>query len=203
MTMISQCRGEDIKAISHFGESFMGRFLDLGCFDPAIGGSITYLLAQRGWEGVWVEAGHAAMGDVIKLARTFDGRVSVVHGAVGTKHGLVPLWDCGGYSTCSAVIKDIGAERGGAYKLLVPAFTPDDIVEAFPGAFDVVSIDVEGLSLDVMRAFPWDAVKCRFAVIEAFDGERFGNEPKVVREFMESVGFSFVEQNVENVVMAR
>ena len=207
---MSYCRDEDTQALAHFGAGFQGRFLDLGA-NNGMNGSTTLLLAEHGWSGVWVEPNWSVMGELIARACAFSGRVQIVQGAVGLRHGLVPYWDasCLGehsseWSTCSQDIQTRSEPRARALKLHVPVFTPADLVDAFPGEFHVVSIDLEGWSLDIMRAFPWDLVGCRFAVIEAFRPYHFGGDERpMVREFMESKGFRHFGNSEENVVMVR
>lgn len=206
--MISYCSGkEDILALEHFGD-FKGRFLDLGAYDGR-NGSLTYLLAEHGWTGVQVEPNWRTTPVWIGHMMGFQGRVKLVQGAIGISHGLTRYWDSAGpWSTCNPEVQALGRERFGAMEIMVPTFTPSDLVEVFPGDFDMVSIDIDGWSLDIMRAFPWSLVNCRFAVIEAIDGACGlwtgpSDERMTVVEYMTGQGFRHLKTTTENVVMVK
>jgi FkbM family methyltransferase len=198
---------EDLLAVEHFGREFKGRFLDLGAYD-GLAGSNTYLLAQLGWEGVEVEPNWRTTGQWIdNVWRKFGKSVQLVQGAIGLTRGLTTYWDSAGpWSTCHPGVQAIGRERTGAFKMHVPTFTPGDLIDAFPGPFHVVSVDIDGWSLELMRSLPWDTMGTRFAVIEAIEAPDWPgppNERQVVREYMQSRGFYHLCDTLENVVMVR
>lgn len=195
---------EDDLIVRAFPPGHMGRFIDLGCYDGKAC-SNTYRLAELGWEGVgvdpsWriVDAWHANMDQ-------FADKVRLIRAAVAPTHGLIDCWDSKGpFTTCAKWVQDRGAsERAEAQHSLVAAITPAELLAVFPRP-DVVSIDVEGMSLDLMRVFPWLASGCCCAVIEAFRPEHAGiDEAPIVRAHMEALGFTHLRTTAENVVLWR
>jgi FkbM family methyltransferase len=185
-------------ALSHFGPGFRGRFLDIGAND-GLHGSTTVLLAENGWDGIAIEPSWSVIPIWLQNMRRFP-RVTLVAGVISPRRELARYWECGALSTCNQNIQAQGGDRNGATMVYAPTFTCVDLLDAFPGPFDAVSIDIEGWSLDIMREFPWDRAGCRFAAIEAFS--KF-NEAPVIRSFMESVGFGHLATTRENVVMVR
>lgn len=198
---------EDAWALRHFCPDYRGRFLDLGAHDGQRG-SNTLLLAEHGWSGVLVDASPQTCKRLCQTASRFPG-VEVVHAVIGMTPGLVPFWcvfDDGlsSLSTTSKPLQDRGLERTGAHKFWANALTIPDLLTAHPGPYDVVSIDLEGISLDVMRAIPWDDIKCRFAVIEAFPSAVLGQDERpTVQAYMESRGFRLLAHSLENVILGR
>jgi hypothetical protein len=194
---------EDELVLEHFG-SFKGRFLDIGALDGQTG-SNTLLLAEHGWSGVYVEASWQCLPALIATSKRFPG-TQVVQGLIAPQVGLVPFWCCPvpGHSTASAPLQARGCGREGASKIYAPAFTPLQLLEALPGPYHFVSIDIEGLTLRVAEQIPWDAIECQALCLEAFPAEILGEDERpIIRRFFEGRGWRLLADTSENVVMVR
>lgn len=140
-------RGEEPHILKACEGIERGRFLDIGAWN-AIDKSNTRALFELGWGGVSIEP---SPGPVRELVREYgDGdRVEVVSAAVGMDSGIFPI-----RVTDDAVSGNTGhawREKGGFYgTLLVPHFTIKQILDRF-GRFDMVSIDTEGSSVDLLK----------------------------------------------------
>ena len=84
--------GEE-KIILDYFKDFQGRFLDVGAYDGKTF-SNTYALAERGWEGVLVEASPQCFVQMTKCV-SFKG-VSLVCAAMDVRQGCAKFYDSGG-----------------------------------------------------------------------------------------------------------
>jgi len=163
--------GEQEHILKFFG-GFRGRFLDLGAYD-GVDGSNTRALAQLEWEGVAVEANPVTFQSLCSKAHQ---RTQCVNAAVMDKPCLVTLQSAGQLSTCmERSIPD--KFRNGTFT--VAAITPEIIAAKFGDRFDFISLDVEGVDLDVLRVLSPVAEHARLLCIEdsipfqCFDQEHY------------------------------
>jgi FkbM family methyltransferase len=129
-----------------------GHFLDIGAADGRTF-SNTLALAERGWSGVCIEP---AVRFVDKLAEVHrDHDVAVVCAAVDVTGGWRTLWDSADLvSTLDVDHRDVWPS---AYRPLdVWAIPLDAIWDRYGLAFDFVSIDTEGSSMELARLLPVD-----------------------------------------------
>ena len=200
--------GEDEVVAGFFGD-YRGRFLELGCCD---GKSISncYLLAQKGWAGVGVEASHRFVDEWFKNYAGMLDRVALVNEAIGTKQpGWGVYYDCYKDVTASSVderLVGLGMSRAKhniIHKYLV---TPAELLARFPGPYDFVSIDLDGVTLPVMREIDFDAIKCRAVCVEYLHPPNAPSGVKENREiqtYFEERGWRHLLTNEENVIMVR
>jgi FkbM family methyltransferase len=125
-------------------------FLDIGAFDPKTF-SNTRALYELGWGGVMIEPSPGPLRALVKEYSMYpmSSRVKVISGAVGLEPGLreIRVTD----DAVSGNEQSLWDEAGGFYgELYVAFFTCRQIVEQF-GAFQMVSIDCEGTSVDVLK----------------------------------------------------
>lgn len=123
-----------------FGE-YQGRFLDLGAYD-GVDGSNTRGLYLRGWNGVCVEANPLIFQ---RLLFIYDGApgIECVNGALAPNSGLIGFKNA---EQCGKCDKD-----GEFY---VSAFTCHDLVQKFGDSFDFVSLDIEGMEMNIIHQLP-------------------------------------------------
>lgn len=150
--------GEDIHIVKFFNGT-VGRFLDLGAFD-GITGSNTRALVDAGWSGVSVEANP---GVFIKLINSAPNLVACVNAAVMDKPGIIQMKLAGQLTTSRMDNIPSNFVMG---EFHVGAITPAMIAEQFGGAFDFISLDVEGVDLPVLRELAPVAGRARLLCIE-------------------------------------
>lgn len=138
----------------------IGKFLEFGANDGRTD-SLTCGLVDAGWSGVQVEADPATF---LRLCEHHGHipAISLVNAAVGPVRGLVPFWRQTGdgvqESTLSPRHKGVSESRGNTYHPhhWVHVVTPWEILHAFggPDGWDLLVIDVEGISGDVLGRTP-------------------------------------------------
>ena len=128
-----------------------GRFLDIGAWD-ARKFSNTRALFERGWRGVMIEPSPGPLKNLVLEYGSTEG-MTVIGAAVGVEEKVAPI-----QITDDALSSGEAAhiDRWASYAkylgaLWVPHLTPDWIMHQF-GAFNFVSIDTEGTSLNILDA---------------------------------------------------
>jgi FkbM family methyltransferase len=154
--------GEDIVALSIL--EALGRgggpgfYVDVGACDP-VAGSNTHLLHLRGWSGVNIDANPASI-ERFREARPHDRNVQA---AVSDREEDVEfeIYALAALSTADAGAKADYAREGRAQiveTLFLRTYTLRAILDQNvpPGqAIDLMSVDVEGLDLAVLRSNDW------------------------------------------------
>ncbi len=182
------------------------RFLDIGAGGAEVLSNTRFLLDQ-GWSGVWVDAALRSVPDLLARQKLYKpGQVEVVHAAVDNKYGVRRIFDTSDYliTTMDEKLQARGHERTGAPSYFMSTIRAKDLREAFPGPFNFISIDIEGLSLDVMKDIDFDGMGCTAVCIEYLMANVLGvNEEPLIREYMESKGFRWYITTQENVIMIK
>lgn len=170
-----------------------GTFLDIGAYD-GINYSNTRALVERGWSGVMVEAGLQAFLKLLENYQNND-KVTLVHGAVGLDRGLVPFWNCPTtFSTTESRNHDKFIHEGFSKRFYVPALTLEQLWHGVcPFAIDVLSIDTEGTSVDLFKAFLMGG----FCKPRCICVEHDGRTDEVLT-FAAQYGYRTIMQNEEN-----
>ncbi len=154
-------------------------YLDLGAHHPTRL-SNTYLFYRLGARGVLVEA-NPALHEQLRRKRPKDTCLNM---AVATEDGSVSLhvMDASTLSTTSQ--QDAQSYRDHGHEILrtveVPALTPASLLARhLPRTPDLVSLDVEGLDLEIVRAWPFDSHRPTVFVIETLEYTRDHDERKL------------------------
>jgi len=149
--------GEDLLVQRALGPSAEHRyFVEVGMIDGKRF-SNTYALEQRGWTGLCVEA-HP---DYVGMVRTNRPRSTVIHAAASDHSGGTLTFHAdprGDLSTAAepdeaALQRDFGDWFQGFEQIEVPVRTLDDMLTEAnaPVGMELVSVDVEGYELPVLR----------------------------------------------------
>ena len=169
--------GEDILLWKFFEEKSSGFYVDVGAFD-GIHLSNSYFFEQRGWGGVCVEA-HPYY---FKLCRNTRANSITIHAAcVATNAhrtvkffledlGLLSGLDQDRFADISKRYRNRGMEFPGFDEVQVPALVLTEILEEhLPNDInvDILSVDVEGSELDVLRGLDLWKFRPRVIICEA------------------------------------
>src|SRR5581483_6025175 len=154
--------GEDVLLWQHFGGKKDGFFLEAGANHPTVN-SQTWLFEQNGWKGILVEP-IAAKYELIRRERPGS---RVVHLALGApeQRGRASFQVAAGNDGVSSLqLKDgLAVEHVEEVDLR----TLDEVLaEAGNPKLDLVSIDVEGFELEVLRGFTLERHRPAVLVIE-------------------------------------
>ena len=140
-----------------------GFFVEVGANHP-IKRSQSFHLEQAGWTGVLIEPQPdlAAFLVTERKAKVF----AVACTSPNTAGDTLPFHVAGPLSSLNADRMAPGAKAD--YVIMVPTRTLDDVLEEAdaPRVFDLLSIDVEGHEIEVMRGFDFAHWKPRLIMLE-------------------------------------
>lgn len=180
---------DEVRVISDYLIGTMGitkgTFVEVGAFQP-MELSQTYAFEQAGWSGILVEpvAEHAAALRQQRRAPVFE----VACGSPENHGSLMPIRVAGGLSTMrtSDLTHDLAAKEVRSVRVV----TLDSVLgEAGVTAIDFLSIDVEGMEIDVLRGFSIERFQPRLALIEDHC-EGLGKH-----RYMQSKGYKLVRRS--------
>ena len=178
---------EDAAVLRYFGEDHPGFFVEVGAND-GVHGSNTHLLEQRGWKGILVEpsptlaqACRAARpaSVVVNKAIVGDSEIASVEFyeySRGTTGARFDGMSCvGKRSPYEEAALAAGSQ---VTRSTVPAVRLDDALKEnnVVGPIDFLSIDVEGLELEVLRGLSLEVYRPRLILVE---DNSFGGDSRV------------------------
>jgi FkbM family methyltransferase len=190
-------QNDEEKYIVEFFKDRVGSFLDIGAYD-GITFSNTRRLWELGWSGVLVEPNPDSFSRL--QANYTDDRVILVNAGINSSPGLTPF-----FSSKDAVSTSVDShktlwEKAVAFqKIYVNMTTVGDILDAFPGKYPFVNIDVEGDNLQVLKDTPLDEIGCQCLCVE------YGSEENEIIEHVTKSSdlWKMVYRNAENLVFVR
>jgi FkbM family methyltransferase len=165
--------GEDAVIAAAFSDLPAGFFVEIGCIDGRRF-SNTLALEERGWRGICVEA-HSGYGDALRRNRPGSAVVQAAAGAEDAAEVDFFANSRGSLSTLDAARGPEFAERYGewftGFELQrVPLRTVSAILDELGAPHvDVLSIDVEGTDVDVVRGIDLARHRPTLIVVEADD----------------------------------
>lgn len=199
--MYSQNNEEQI-ILNYFG-NFKGTFIDIGAND-GITISNTWALAQSGWTGVLVEPAPSAFERLIKNYERMKG-FYLYPFAIGNNNGTFTLHESGellkkGDVALVSSLDDNEIQRWRPANIQfkdvqVKVFRWKTFLNRLKiKKFDFISLDAEGLDLDILRQIDLTDTK---ALVVEWNG-------KQKQEFIDYCkGFRLIGENPENLIFAR
>lgn len=189
--------GEEAVVLAYFGDH-IGRFLECGAWN-GICMSNCHALALRGWGGCCVEPDPPAIEGLIK---TYDGRsdIAIVTAALANFNGQTEFHSSGGggISTTSDAHRAKWETQAHWRTMYVDCLTPAELLRLHPGPYDMLSLDVEGHSAELLFKFPLSDMKCDLVVVE-----HDGRDDEIIR-YCDHHGLSQrLLRNNENWIIAR
>jgi FkbM family methyltransferase len=165
--------GED-SVISQFLNSKTGSYIDVGSGHP-IKGNNTYFLYQRGWNGILIDP----ISNNSKLTKKYRPKDVFLQHIVSNEKGSMQFWEFKNYefSTSDSVRASLLLKRGEILKVKYYAMSislNDIIAKYYVSASkvpDLLSIDVEGFELQVLRSNNWDVFKPKVICIEILNND--------------------------------
>lgn len=198
--MYSQNNEEAI--IAKYFEGTTGTFLDLGAND-GITLSNTYALSLNGWAGCLVEASPKAMA---RLETLYEGNknIDLVNAAIGSYNGEITLHESGehlgkGDVALLSSVKDSELDRWKT-ETFTPVVVPCINFATLMGltrykTFDFISIDIEGMELDVLPQLDLKALGCWLLCVE-FNGKEQEKYDAIILPH----GYKLIHKNGENLI---
>jgi FkbM family methyltransferase len=159
-------RDEQGRILDVFSAEPRGRFLDIGAWNPKTF-SNTRALFELGWSGLCIEPSPGPLRDLVK--EYGYSTVQILAGAVALESGIEKLAVTD--DSVSGNKKPQWQSVGGFYgELLIQHYTIPQILAAF-GAFDFVSIDTEGTSVDLLKELLKTQMRPKLICVE-YDNRR-------------------------------
>jgi len=198
--MYSQNKEEQV-ILDYFG-FIQGTFADIGAND-GVTFSNTKMLAERGWKGILLEPSPKAYAKLKEIYKGIDG-VYTYPFAIGNHNGTAILNESASLinSHDVALVSTFKEEEMQRFRSIT-SYTPVEVKvfrwKTFLNrvkykTFDFISIDAEGLDLDILRQI--DLSNTRMVCVE-WNG-------KQKDEFIAACpGFRLIHENGENLIFAR
>lgn len=183
--------GEDLVLERIFGGAKQGFYVDVGAHHP-LRFSNTYLLHRRGWRGINIDAMPGSM-DSFRRLRPSDINVEsavALQDARLTYH----VFKERALNTFDKDLAEQYVKSGLAVvsRLEVRARPLADLLgEHLPAGqgIDLLTVDVEGLDLDVLRSNDWQRFRPRVLIVEELR-QSPGGANAAVRDFLTGLGYA-------------
>jgi hypothetical protein len=179
----------------------VGFFVDIGCYHPSRF-SNTYYFYQRGWRGINIDAtpGTKRLFDQVRP------RDINLEAAIGEEGRVVSFFEFA-EGALNSTVRDSPEARGlGAHPIVMEhVLTVEPLGNLLrrqipPGqTVDFLSIDVEGMDMEVLRSNDWDAVRPEFVLVECWDVDAEHVLDTPLYAFMRNVGYSFCAKTYSTV----
>ena len=194
----------------YFGLRNEGYFVDVGAYN-GIDFSNTWGLAKRGWTGLALEPNPQTFAQLKNNYKEFESHVICLELAAG-KSGEAQISLAGSISTCSpdqyVQFLHNGWVSGQESFAEVHVLPLDEILGALetPINFDVFSLDVEGLELEVLETFTIDKWKPKLCLVESHEHHpitSFGRHAQQINEYFEKAGYYKIYCDMVNNIYVR
>lgn len=176
---------EDLILDTLTGKKMTGFYVDVGAYDP-IWFSNTLRFYKRGWRGINIEP-DTSHWKRFEAQRPRDINLNV---GVGTKRGKITFYrmDPPALSTFSRERVTENLRDGFTIEEQTPVrIRPlKDIFSRYAGGkkIDFLSLDVEGMEMDVLRSNDWHRFRPKFLCIESSYGTKKYRENKRIRQLL-------------------
>jgi FkbM family methyltransferase len=190
--------GEDL-VVWMYTRKTKGFFVDVGAFHP-VHYSNTFALYLRGWRGINIEPNPEPIG-IFKELRpqdvTLNCGVSEKAGELDYYSFSIPSGNTFKKEVAEATLLQDKRVREVCPPRKIPTRPLRDILdEHFPKgtAFDLLTVDVEGMDLEVLRSSDWNRYRPELVLVEDHDFlmENYGQSE--VFKFMKSQNYTLVSK---------
>lgn len=178
----------------------IGRFLDIGAYDGKCF-STTHALALKGWGGVCVEPSPSVLPALHALYKT-NAKIGVLPVAIADITGKILFYDSNGDMVSSIDPEHAKKWQDSAGSIFtevqVDALTPTDLFAKVGYDFEFISLDVEGINLEVLSEFPFEQLtKTKLLCVE------FDYKEAEMLKLVEPYGFTQLHKTAENLLLVR
>lgn len=202
--------GEEQVILDYFGE-FVGTLLDIGAND-GLTFSNSRALLEKGWYGVLVEPSEKAFKMLEKNCGHFHAQLHNV--AVGEHIGEAPFYESGPLVTDAdhslvSSMKEVETERWKKKskdsdpiveftKTTVPVIDFDTLIKnSTCTSFEFITIDVEGMEVEILRQIDFKACGCRMICIE------YNGKPEIAEIYDRLIPHPVIYKNKTNIIYAQ
>lgn len=196
--------GEDVIVDGELGRKKKGVYVDVGAFHPKLF-SNTYLFYKRGWSGVCIEPRPGARADFLKVRP----RDTFLEYGVGKQKDVMEYFEFGDGATntfspeqAEKNIKEAGRKL--IRKVNVVVMPLADLLAgcvAEGEQIDLMSVDVEGMDLEVLASNDWDKFRPKVLICEDLDFDFLNLKSSKVVGFMMKKGFKLIAKTPYSLIM--
>lgn len=191
--------GEDLILKKHFGNKENGFFVDIGAHHP-FRFSNTYLFYKNGWRGINIDAMPGSM-ELFKKYRSEDINLETAISDINSEFDFY-IFNESALNTFNkeeAIIKS----KIEPYKIesieQIRTYTLGEILDAHLPKhkhIDFISIDVEGLDMQVLLSNDWDKYKPSMILVEDLRGSIEDVFDKKMYRFLNEIGYKLTARTI-------
>jgi len=200
--------GEQRLILDYFGD-FIGTVLDIGAND-GLTFSMSRALIELGWRATLVEPAEIPFKKLVELySYSSPAYVTLVQAAITTQDGPIDFYDSGTHlkKGDTSLLSTTRPEEMARWKRSGEVFTKTTVrgitvktllEETGMTRADMISIDCEGVDLDVLRQIDLTALGCRLLCVEV---NRADQRP--FDEYCAGHGMRLMHRNYENAIYSK
>ncbi|NCQ13074.1 SAM-dependent methyltransferase [Candidatus Falkowbacteria bacterium CG10_big_fil_rev_8_21_14_0_10_37_18] len=188
--------GEDVVLSTFLNEKKIvkGFYVDIGAYQPKKF-SNTFFYYKKGWKGINIDAKPGSM-ELFKRERKRD--INLELGVSNEKNKLdFYIFSESAYNTFSKDLVDSYVSRGILFnkQVIVETLRLEHILDKYlpiGQKIDFMSIDVEGLDLEVLESNNWNKYKPNYILIEMYDTRIEKIQKSTIYNFLINKGYRLV-----------
>ena len=175
-----------------------GVFVDVGAHDGKTFSNSLYFEEQHNWQGICIEPNPLVFPQLAACRRAY-----CVNTGLGDKNDSLEFWKVNGYSEMLSgfgefyndehierIHREIDQYGGSLEKLSIPVQTLSHLLKQYNfSKIDLLSIDVEGAELAVLKGIDFDKTSISVIVAEC----NYEDEKLAVREYLEAKNYKYVK----------
>lgn len=187
--------GED-KLITKWLPEPYGLYIDIGAGQPVCG-SNTYHFYKRGWRGICVDP----ITDNYRMLKFVRKRDTIIQCLVSATKGKMSFYEFIPYeysTTVPAIAEKLKVKDGVRFKHVLPLDVlplSEFATEMNPRSPTLLSVDVEGADLEVLKSNDWTKTIPRVICVEELESALVDNKT-ILRSYLESLNYTFVDKTI-------
>jgi FkbM family methyltransferase len=203
LTISYSQEGEDLILSRIFGSASAGFYVDVGAYHPKRY-SNTYLFYQRGWQGINIDAMPGSMR-AFRSARPRDINLEIAIFRVQSKLKYYEFTEpaLNGFSRELSEDRQHGGRGTITGELEIEALPLRDVLRKHmppqQKVIDFMSVDVEGLDLDVLLSNDWTTFRPRVLLVEFLWSSLETLSTVPAHQFLTSVGYRIFAKSFQTV----
>ena len=203
---------EDVAVMQYFGKDFKGLVLDIGAND-GITLSNSRLLIESGWNGVLVEPSPKAYAKLLENKPKTNSQVIALNYAIGTEEKDAILFESNEHLSKNdvALLSSVNESETMRWKnqkftkveveMITFEMLLDLIYDWFENDIDFISIDAEGLDLDILKQINLTDLNVKCLCIEHNSNKQVRAE--IIEYCLQHGLNNILLENSENIILVK
>jgi FkbM family methyltransferase len=203
---------EDLAVLNYFGKDFKGLVLDIGAND-GITLSNSRLLIESGWNGVLVEPSPKAYSKLLENKPKTNSQVIALNYAIGTEEKDAILFESNEHLSRNdvALLSSVNESETMRWKnqkftkveveMITFEMLLDLIYDWFENDIDFISIDAEGLDLDILKQINLTDLNVKCLCIEHNSNKQVRAE--IIEYCLQHKLNTILLENSENIILVK